>query len=114
MTSSGILTAREIRAIADRLVATVQPNRVILFGSYAKGLATTRSDVDILLVVPDLMAGRYRPTELAPYVAGSAVRVDLHIVTASELEVYSREPHHFLHSISISGRTLHPIHGEVE
>src|SRR5216683_2394641 len=104
---AGTLTPREIRALSDRLVTALHPAQVILFGSYAKGRATPRSDVDLLVVVPDHLAGRHRPSDLTPYVSGSVIRVDLHIVTASELEVYGQEPYHFLHSISRWGKVLY-------
>jgi predicted nucleotidyltransferase len=104
----GLLTPQEIRAISDRLVTVVKPDQVILFGSYAKDCATSRSDLDLLLVVPDGSAGRHSPTQLTPYLATSVIRVDLHIATASEWETYRLEPYHFLNSISISGKVLHP------
>ena len=108
---AGVLTPREIRTLANRLVTAIHPDQVILFGSYAKGRATARSDVDLLVVVPDHLAGCHRPADLAPYLAGSVIRVDLHIVTASEMEVFSQEPYHFLHSISRSGKVLYSAAG---
>ncbi|MGD0093516.1 MAG: nucleotidyltransferase domain-containing protein, partial [Planctomycetota bacterium] len=39
---------REIRAFAKRVVAEFHPQRIVLFGSYARGAATADSDVDLL------------------------------------------------------------------
>jgi uncharacterized protein len=104
---TGILSPREIRDLTRRIVTATRPEQVILFGSYAKGRATVHSDLDILVVVPDHMAGQYHPTALSPYVSGSVIRVDLHIVTASELAVHGAERYHFLHSIRMSGKVLY-------
>lgn len=42
-----------ITAMAERIVRTVDPLQVVLFGSHARGTAGPRSDVDLLVVVPD-------------------------------------------------------------
>lgn len=47
---------REIRDVANQIVEAVSPQRVILFGSHARGRAGSDSDVD-LLVVTDHPAG---------------------------------------------------------
>jgi len=39
--------------LLDRVVAYFDPNRVILFGSAARGQATPDSDIDLLVVVGD-------------------------------------------------------------
>lgn len=42
----------EVQAFAERVVAEFRPQRIILFGSYARGTATPDSDVDLLIVLP--------------------------------------------------------------
>lgn len=45
------MTARRfIQRIADQICEICDPERVILFGSYAKGQADVRSDVDLLVI----------------------------------------------------------------
>jgi len=41
-----------IQKIKDRLVSGFRPQRIILFGSQARGTADDRSDVDILVICP--------------------------------------------------------------
>ena len=41
-----------IRELADRIVRWFQPQKIILFGSYASGLRQPHSDVDLLVVLP--------------------------------------------------------------
>ena len=38
--------------VSDEIVRRFQPERLILFGSYANGMPTEDSDVDILIVMP--------------------------------------------------------------
>ena len=41
----------EILAIKDKFVESLHPEKIILFGSYAKGKETPTSDVDLLISV---------------------------------------------------------------
>ncbi len=41
-----------IREVAERIVQEFQPERIILFGSYAYGTPTPDADVDLLVIVP--------------------------------------------------------------
>lgn len=42
-----------VSTMVDRIVGRFQPSRVLLFGSRARGAADQRSDVDLLVVMPD-------------------------------------------------------------
>ena len=46
----GVRVRRQLRRATDRLVAQFRPQRVILFGSQARGTADARSDVDSLVI----------------------------------------------------------------
>ncbi len=43
---------RDIRRVAGEIGRRFQPERVVLFGSYACGKATPDSDVDLLVIMP--------------------------------------------------------------
>lgn len=45
------VSRRQIQAVVDRLVAALDPEKVILFGSYAYGKPTIDSDVDMLIIL---------------------------------------------------------------
>jgi len=46
-----VISSRDIRQYVGALVRTFNPERVVLFGSYAEGHPTEDSDVDILAVI---------------------------------------------------------------
>jgi predicted nucleotidyltransferase len=48
----GHAAGKHIRRITDRIVKRFQPDRIILFGSRARGDARQDSDVDLLVVMP--------------------------------------------------------------
>lgn len=42
-----------VATMVDRIVDRFDPERIVLFGSLARGEVTTYSDVDLLVVMPD-------------------------------------------------------------
>jgi len=47
-----VISIRRIRAVAARIAREFHPERVVLFGSHARGTAGPDSDVDLLVVLP--------------------------------------------------------------
>lgn len=50
------VTQTAINELSEQIAARFRPERIILFGSHARGEATEVSDVDFLVVMP--VAGR--------------------------------------------------------
>lgn len=48
-----MVTQKQIKEATSIIVDALQPQKVYLFGSYAKGNATETSDLDLLIVMPD-------------------------------------------------------------
>jgi len=46
------VTSRQIKAYCRVLAREFQPEKIILFGSYATGSATPDSDVDLIVILP--------------------------------------------------------------
>lgn len=77
------LTAEMVR----RIVAQFRPERVVLFGSQARGDATSESDVDLLVVMP--VNGSKRERRLAIQMALHDIHVpkDILVVTPREWDI---------------------------
>ncbi|GLY94447.1 nucleotidyltransferase domain-containing protein [Actinoplanes sp. NBRC 103695] len=103
---TGILSEAEITRIVGRIARLTDPDSVLIFGSYAKGRAEIRSDLDLLVVMPNGPL-RWRPCDLEPLTSGSIIPVDVHIVTSEELTEYGAVRHHFLHSVLTTARTAY-------
>jgi predicted nucleotidyltransferase len=78
--------------MVKRIVEQFDPDKIILFGSHARGNATPDSDVDLLVVMP--IRGSKRETRIAIGVSLSDFGVPLDIVlsTPEELEERRRIP----------------------
>lgn len=47
-----MISFSQIQAFSQQIVEKFQPERIILFGSYAYGQPTEDSDVDLLIILP--------------------------------------------------------------
>ena len=70
----------EIRRMVDRIVKRFQPERIILFGSHARGEAGPDSDVDLLVVMP--VAGSKREAQLRIRRALHDIRVPKDVIVS--------------------------------
>ena len=70
--------------IVRRLIETLQPERIYLFGSRARGDAGPDSDYDLMVVVPHLTEPAYRLAQRAHSVLWG-------LGTAADILVWSRE-----------------------
>ena len=81
-----VISNEELKKAVQRLVADFHPQRIILFGSQARGTADERSDVDILVITPikgnrrDLTVKMYRTLDALNY------GFDILISTSEEFE----------------------------
>ncbi len=99
----------EITLITECLVREYQPDKIILFGSWARGDANKHSDID-LLVISD------REKRLPRYKRGLDVRLllsqflspkDILFYTHEDVERWRGVPHTFISTVLSEGRVLY-------
>lgn len=79
----GLAAAVHIPEMVQRIVDTFDPQRVILFGSHARGDAHRWSDIDLLVVFDEPIDIRERTVEIRRVLADVPVSKDV-VVTTSE------------------------------
>jgi len=77
---------RIIREMADRIVKRFGPEKIILFGSYARGTAGPDSDADFLVVMPVNGSRRDLSVRIATEISGLGLAKDVLVVTPEEVE----------------------------
>lgn len=102
------VTQRKIRAVVQKIVESFDPERVILFGSYAYGKPTINSDVDVLIV----MESDERPVVRARQVIGAVLSIktfpmDILVRTPSELAHRLAIGDFFMQEIVSRGKVLY-------
>ena len=81
-----------LTSITERLVARFRPERIILFGSHARGTADDRSDLDILVI--SAFEGRRRKlmAEMDRALEGLELAIDVIVLTPDEFELDRQIP----------------------
>jgi predicted nucleotidyltransferase len=72
--------------IVRRIVDGFDPQRIVLFGSWARGSAGRDSDVDLLIVMDVEGSKRKKATEIDIALVGIPVPIDLIVATPGDVE----------------------------
>ena len=95
-----------IQELTARIVQEFQPERVILFGSYAYGTPTSDSDVDLLVVLSHEGKGTRKAIEILNTI-NPKIPVDLLVRTPEQLDRRLAWNDFFLQEVVKKGRILY-------
>ena len=73
-------------AVLERIVAVAKPDRVILFGSAARGTAGPHSDLDFLVIKRGITSRRQLAQTIYRALVGIRASVDVVVVTPEDVE----------------------------
>jgi len=79
---------KKIKQMVDRIVRDFAPQKIILFGSYARGEVGPDSDVDLLVVMKVSGSKRKKAIEIDLALAEINIPKDVIVVTPEEVERY--------------------------
>lgn len=96
-----------IRGLIDKIATTYQPDKIMLFGSYATGQATDDSDVDLLIVKDTGVPRHKRGREVRRFLYGLKIPMDIIVATPQELEQSQLQPYSFLATALHSAKTVY-------
>ncbi len=101
-----MIDEKSILDLRDRIAEEFQPERIILFGSYASGVARADSDLDILVVFRHGASGPKRAAEILRHL-NPRIPVDLVVRTSEEINRRLQANDFFLAEILNHGRVLY-------
>jgi len=101
------LDEQTLQEIVQRLVAAAQPNRVILFGSYGRGKAGTGSDLDLMVIKPEVSDPYAETIRLHETVGNIGLGVDVLVYSEAEYQRRSQVPGTVLYWARKEGRTIY-------
>ena len=103
--------ARLMDEIVRRIVETISPRKVILFGSQSRGDARPESDLD-LLVIADSTQPRYRRSApLYGALSDILVPMDILVYSPQEVKEWSEVPQAFVTTAVREGKVLYEAQG---
>ena len=96
-----------IEKAVDELVAAAKPERVILFGSYARNEAREDSDVDLLVVMRDVKSPHKEMIRLRRRLSSLNIPVDLLVVSKAQFEKWSEASSTTLYWAKREGKVMY-------
>ncbi|MBU0704629.1 MAG: nucleotidyltransferase domain-containing protein [Chloroflexi bacterium] len=103
---------RAIRVVAQRIAKEFQPEKIILFGSYAYGRPKPESDVDLLVVMDTPLRSRQQRLEISRALSPRPFPLDIIIRTPKQLEDRIAMGDFFLLKVVTRGKVLYEQHRE--
>ena len=76
----------QIPEITRRIIETSHPEKIILFGSYARGNFGADSDLDLLVIVPGIKRLRQESIRVRRALRGLLAPVDILIATPEQIK----------------------------
>ncbi len=98
-----------IRQMARRIAEQFHPEKIILFGSMARGDVTPDSDVDLLVIVREVGDRRALRVAMRRAVNGMGLPKDIVVLTADEFETKRRIPGTVAYPADQEGRVLYAV-----
>ena len=93
--------------IVERILKVTQPEKIILFGSYARGEATEDSDIDILIIQPSDLPRYKRSIPVRLALKGLFPSKDIIIYTPEEVKEWESASTSFVSTALQEGRVLY-------
>ena len=97
--------------IVRRIVVTARPEKVILFGSRARGDTRLDSDIDLLVVADDPRPRSLRASALYGVLSDILIPMDILVYRPEEVEEWRNVPQAFVTTAVREGNVLYEDHG---
>lgn len=91
-----MIETTKIDDIVERISRGFNPDKIILFGSYASGTSTNDSDLDLLIIKDSDLLPHRRSFDIQKLLIGSMVPMDILVYTNKEFEEEQEDSYSFL------------------
>jgi len=102
-----MVSRQELDLLVSRIVEIYQPEKVILFGSYANGNAHEGSDLDLLLIKKTNENPVNRAAGIRKALRDFLLPMDILVYTPSEIEKDKTRKFTFIYEVLKSGKVLY-------
>ena len=101
------VTEEKLNELVTRIVDTVNPIRILLFGSVARREASDNSDIDVLVLVADGSHRRKIAQQIYRNLIGFGIAVDVIVATPADLQRYGSSAGLVYREVLRDGRELY-------
>jgi uncharacterized protein len=96
----------EIKSLCQQIVDNFQPEKVVLFGSYADGTPTEDSDIDLLVVMPFIGNNSQKAIEIRTKIK-TKMPLDLLVRTSEQVKQRIEMEDFFMRDVISNGKILY-------
>ena len=102
-----MISQEKINEVINRIVKNINPEKIILFGSYASGNPSEESDLDILIVKEMRMPRYKRGREVKKHLRGMKIPIDVIVYTKKEIKEWEGTKTAFINQAIKQGKLLY-------
>lgn len=102
-----MIETAKIYDIVNRIATKFNPDKIILFGSYASGTPNNDSDLDLLIIKDTDLPPHRRSFDIQKLLIGSLVPMDILVYTNKEFEQGQKERYSFLSNAIKTSKILY-------
>jgi predicted nucleotidyltransferase len=102
-----MISEKKIKEAAKRIAEHFHPREIILFGSYARGTADSKSDVDLLVISSFKKKRRQLMIEIDKVLWGLVLARDIVVLTPEEFDTEKEIPGTIARYASREGKVLY-------
>lgn len=102
-----MITEKNIQDVKKLILEAEDPDKIIIFGSYGRGLATEASDLDVLVIKNTVLPLSQRTRKIRRCLANQPFPKDILVLTPNEFERWSDIPFSFNSTVRREGRIVY-------
>ena len=102
-----MIEKEKILEIVNKIASGYNPDKIILFGSYALGNPGENSDLDLFVIKETDLPRPQRSVQVRKMIYGSMVPIDLIVYTPQEIEESKDNKFSFVYQVLNTGKTLY-------
>ena len=97
----------KIEEIVNKIASGYNPDKIILFGSYATEHPNEDSDLDLFVIKDTDLPRPLRAVQVRKMLYGSMIPIDLIVYTPGEIDESKENRFSFVYEVLKSGKTLY-------
>lgn len=101
------ITEELIQIVTEKIVQNFNPEKIILFGSLARGEMRQDSDLDLFIIMPSDLRRDNRSLEISKIFSERLFSMDILVYTPEEVNMSLKRNNPFIKEILEEGRVLY-------
>jgi uncharacterized protein len=102
-----MIDKEKIKEIVLKIAQGYDPDKIILFGSYANGIPDEHSDLDLLVIKNSEKSRPERGIDVRRLLAGALIPMDILVYTDKEVTESENNKYSFIHEAIKNGKILY-------